>query len=78
MPDSRVQKWQRWLERHIRPEVLSMHWYRAVYREVGEIVENANLPPSHFFTYSSETYAQTQSVAIRRQPPPLGPGTAPR
>jgi hypothetical protein len=45
-----------------------MHWHRAVYREVGEIVRaNDNLPPSGFFTFLASTYASSQAVAVRRQ-----------
>lgn len=66
MPDSRVEKWQRWLDA-IQPEVISMHWYRVIYRTLSDITTGANLPPSHFFTFVGETYAQTQSVAVRRQ-----------
>jgi hypothetical protein len=66
--DSRVEKWTRWLEERIRSEVITMHWHRAVYREVGEIVrENANLPPSGFFTFLASAYGTTQAVAVRRQ-----------
>jgi len=68
MPDSRVQKWQRWLEDSIRNEVLSLHWHRLIYREVGEIVEaNPDLPPSTFFTFVGQTYLATQAVTVRRQ-----------
>jgi hypothetical protein len=66
--DSRVDKWAGWLEERIRPDVITMHWNRAVYREVGEIVRaNTSLPPSGFFTFLADTYATTQSVAVRRQ-----------
>jgi hypothetical protein len=45
-----------------------MHWNRAVYREVGDIVRaNSSLPPSSFFTFLADTYATTQSIAVRRQ-----------
>jgi hypothetical protein len=54
--------------KRIRPDIITMHWNRAVYREVGEIVSaNTSLPPSGFFTFLADTYATTQSVAVRRQ-----------
>lgn len=60
MTDSRIQKWLRWLEDEIQPEVMTMNLHRHVFREVGAIVErNATLPPSYWFEFSSETYATT-------------------
>lgn len=39
-----------------------------IYNEVGDLTRaNKELPPSHFFTFVSETYAQTQAVGVRRQ-----------
>jgi hypothetical protein len=66
--DSRIEKWLPCLTDEIQPEVMTMNLHRHVFREVGAIVErNATLPPSYWFEFSSETYATTQAVAIRRQ-----------
>lgn len=67
-PDSRVEKWKRWIENPIRAEVLGMNNHRAMYQEVGRIVtEHGALPPSHFFDFLADTYAATQAIAVRRQ-----------
>jgi hypothetical protein len=67
-PDSRVEKWKRWIEKQIRAEVLSMNNHRAIYQELGRITsEHGALPPSHFFNFLADTYGATQAVAIRRQ-----------
>jgi hypothetical protein len=66
--DSRIAKWLRWLEDGIQPEVMTMNLHRHVFREVGEIIDaNGALPPSYWFEFSTDTYATTQAVAIRRQ-----------
>jgi AbiU2 len=67
--DSKVDKWNRWIEGEIRAEVLAMHHQRAVYRRVGEIVNSREpkLPDSLFFPFLANTYAITQATAIRRQ-----------
>jgi hypothetical protein len=68
MTDSRIGKWRRWLEDEIQPEVMTINLHRFVFREVGDIIDRAgSLPPSYWFEFSSETYATTQAVAIRRQ-----------
>ena len=68
MTDSRIAKWLRWLDDEIKPEVITMNLHRHVWREVRGIVErNGSLPPSYWFEFSSDTYATTQAVAIRRQ-----------
>jgi hypothetical protein len=65
--DSKVEKWHEDLET-IKNEVLGLHHNRDVYRTVGRIVdEHGDLPPSLFFNYAQQTYAVTQSAAIRRQ-----------
>lgn len=68
-PDSKVEKWTRWIEGEIKAEVLTMHHHQAVYRRVAEIVNTreAELPPSLFFDYLRDTYATSQAAAIRRQ-----------
>lgn len=68
MADSRIDKWLRWLEKEIQPEIITMNLHRHVFREVRDIIErNGSLPPSYWFEFSSDTYATTQAVAIRRQ-----------
>ena len=68
MADSRIEKWLRWLEKEIQQEIFDMNLRRYVFRDVGEIIEaNGSLPPSYWFEFSSDTYATTQAVAIRRQ-----------
>jgi hypothetical protein len=68
MADSRIEKWLRWLENEIQPEVMTMNLHRHVWQEVGEIIEaNGSLGESYWFEFSSHTYATTQAIAIRRQ-----------
>jgi len=67
MADRRIEKWLRWL-RTIEADVERMHLHRMVFLRVDEIVRaNPKLPESYFFEYLSDTYAATQSVAVRRQ-----------
>lgn len=67
MRDSRREKWLRWLEDEIQPEVMTMNLHRHVFTEVGDIIEaHGSLPPSYWFEFSSDTYATTQAIAIRR------------
>jgi AbiU2 len=67
--DSRVDKWNRWIEGEVKAEVLRMHHYRAVYRRVLEIVNSREpkLPDSLFFQFLANTYGASQAAAIRRQ-----------
>jgi hypothetical protein len=68
MPDSRIEKWQRWYEGRIQPEVLAMHHHRDVFWKVIEIAENnEELPESLFWGYFQDTYAVSQGAAVRRQ-----------
>lgn len=68
MTNSRLEKWQRWLDGRILDEVVGMHFLRVVYRNVTEIVtENDDLPNSVFWDYFRETYAISQSMSVRRQ-----------
>jgi hypothetical protein len=68
MADSKVDKWHRWFNDPIFPEVSAMHLHRYAFRTVREMVQNNDsLPPSYFFEYIEDTYAVTQSVAVRRQ-----------
>jgi hypothetical protein len=67
-PDSRIEKWRRWLDPRIDTEILTMHAHRDVYLKVVEITQqHGSLPPSHFFDYLASWYGTTQTAAIRRQ-----------
>jgi hypothetical protein len=68
-PDSKVEKWTRWIEGEIKGEVLTMHHHQAVFQRVSEIVNTREpkLPGSLFFDYFRDTYATSQAAAIRRQ-----------
>jgi hypothetical protein len=71
MADSRVEKWRRWIDDRIYPDVRTMHLHRDVFQRVGKILrENGTLPPSYYWLFLRETYAKTQAVAIRRQADP--------
>lgn len=69
MAGSRVDKWRRWIEEAITPDVHNMYLQRAAYRRVREIVlANERLPrDSYFWEYLEDTYAVTQATAVRRQ-----------
>lgn len=68
MVDSKVDKWLRWFENPICHEVSAMYLHRYAFRTVRDMVRsNTSLPPSYFFEYIEDTYAVTQSVAVRRQ-----------
>jgi hypothetical protein len=68
MTNSRLDKWHRWLDGRILDEINGMGFMRVVYRNVTEIVtENDDLPNSAFWDYFRETYAISQSIAVRRQ-----------
>jgi hypothetical protein len=63
-----MEKWKRWCDERIANEVLGMNLHRHAWRELGRIVdEHGDLPPSYFWEYLRDTYAVTQSVAVRRQ-----------
>jgi hypothetical protein len=65
--DSRIEKWQRWLEQPIESEILSLHHHRHIYRQVTQIAnENPDLPPSLFLDFLSDAYATAQAVGVRR------------
>lgn len=66
MPDSRVEKWQRWLDESIKPHVYTIHLHRHIYQEMATITEAAELPASYYFDFGSQTYATSQAVAILR------------
>jgi hypothetical protein len=66
--DSKIEKWQMWLDENIRQEVVGMFHHRYVYRTVAEVVDrHGSLPPSSFFDFIRDTYGATQSIAVRRQ-----------
>ncbi len=66
--DSKRDKWLRWFDDPIFPEISAMYLHRHAFRVIRDMVEsNKSLPPSYFFEYVEDTYAVTQSVAVRRQ-----------
>jgi hypothetical protein len=67
-PDSRIDKWIRWLDR-IEPEVVDeIATNRALFREVSEVLDaNPEIPGSDFFAYWAGNYGRSQAVAVRRQ-----------
>jgi AbiU2 len=67
MSDQRIAKWTRWIDGPIRANVLATHRHRYAWREVAQIIqEHGQLPPSFWWEFMADTYAVTQSVAIRR------------
>jgi hypothetical protein len=68
MTDERVEKWRRWIDGQMKPEILTMHLYRDTWQQVQEIIRvNGSLPDSYWWEFMRETYAVTQAVAVRRQ-----------
>ena len=68
MADSKIEKWLRWFEAPIFPEISAIYLHRHAFRTVRDMVQsNGELPGSYFFEYIEDTYAVTQSVAVRRQ-----------
>lgn len=63
------ERYERWVERldRITSEVYNAHLYRLLWRELGDIVRVADLPPSVIFDSWGVWYATTQSSSIRRQ-----------
>jgi hypothetical protein len=61
--------WQRWREQleRITQETYRLHHYRQLWRELAEITQAANLPPSVFFDALPIWYVSTQGAAVRRQ-----------
>jgi hypothetical protein len=61
--------WQRWREQleRITQETYRLHHYRQLWRELAEITQAANLPPSVFFDALPVWYVSTQGAAVRRQ-----------
>ncbi|HEY1775893.1 MAG TPA: hypothetical protein VGG41_07015 [Solirubrobacteraceae bacterium] len=68
MVDQQLDKWQRWCEEFIKPDVIRMHMRRSMWRSVQDMLsENDTLPTSHWWDFMSHTYSTTQALAIRRQ-----------
>jgi hypothetical protein len=66
--DFKIEKWRRWFEDPIFPEISTTYLHRYAFQTVSDMVQsNGSLPPSYFFEYIEDTYAITQSVAVRRQ-----------
>jgi hypothetical protein len=66
--DSRIAKWQRWLDDRIRPDLVTVYAYRDTFNELVRIAaENEQLPDSYFWDFLRGTYAVSQAVAVRRQ-----------
>jgi hypothetical protein len=64
---ARSEKWRDWIDGKIKNEVLAMHLRRVPWREINAAARDNDLPPSYWWEYFSDTYAVTQSIAIRRQ-----------
>ncbi len=68
MADSRIAKWQDWIDNRIRPDLVTVYAYRDTFNEVVRIAaENEQLPDSYFWDFLRGTYAASQAVAVRRQ-----------
>jgi phytoene dehydrogenase-like protein len=66
--DRRIAKWTRWCEGTIERDVLTIQLHRHVWEQLSRIVEeNESLPDSYWWEFMRDTYAITQSVAVRRQ-----------
>src|SRR5207244_3447454 len=66
--DSRIAKWQDWLNNRIRPDVVTVYAYRDTFNELIRIAaDNEQLPDSYFWDFLRGTYAASQAVAVRRQ-----------
>lgn len=64
-PDERYASWIEQLDA-IEHDVVALHHHRQIWLRVGEITEQANLPPSTFFDALGVWYGRAQMVAIRR------------
>lgn len=62
------QRYASWLEQleHIIQDVYRLNHHRQLFREVADITQAANLPPSAFFDAVGGWYADSQTAAIRR------------
>lgn len=64
-PDERYLSWVEQIDR-IANDVVALHHHRQIWRRVGEITQQAALPPSTFFDALSAWYATSQMTAVRR------------
>jgi hypothetical protein len=58
-------KWDHWLAQ-LTQEVLTLFFYRKLWRMLIGAAEAAQVPGSFMFTFLAESYATRQAVAIRR------------
>ena len=58
-------KWDLWLAQ-LQHEVLTLFFYRKLWRMYIDAAVAANVPSSYMFTFQQESYATRQAVAIRR------------
>ena len=67
--DALLPKWRSWIEKDIKPDVIEMHFRRAVWREINKItLANPKVAaPNPFWDFHHENYVVTQAVAVRRQ-----------
>jgi hypothetical protein len=66
--DSKIAKWQSWLDNRIRPDLVTVYAYRDTFNEVVRIAaDNEQLPDSYFWDFLRGTYATSLAVAVRRQ-----------
>ena len=65
----KVQKWRRWIDEDIRPNVVGMYFRRQIWVAVNDILETSPVGqmPSAFWDLYHEGYAAAQGIAIRRQ-----------
>ena len=68
MSDQRIEKWRRWCDGPIKDDVITMHARRFVWQQLQDMLKaNTDLPTSYWWIFMRDTYATTQSVAVRRQ-----------
>lgn len=70
MADAHIEKWTGWVELGgpLYSNVMTMNLHRATWRQVQEIlVANGTLPDSYWWEFMTDTYATTQTTAVRRQ-----------
>lgn len=63
-----IEKWNGWLDA-IRRDLVDLHYNRAIYREIGHMVDvNPEIQkPSSFFRFLRNAYVMTQLILVRRQ-----------
>jgi hypothetical protein len=60
------ERWREWLET-INQDITTIFFWRATWLAVGDMVRaNAQIRPSHYFAYLSNTYGTSQALAVRR------------